>query len=212
MTEASLAECSTAPQVLNAREETLRAWPRFTMASRRFCANSLNANACSSSARRRSAEMATSTCHQRVTTHFRVLSERQVAYLDVTGSGNETSAHLAENGRITIMFCAFDGPPNISRLFGRGTVVLPSDEAWSSLSERFSELPAVRQIVLVDVTRVQTSCGYGVPLMRFVAERDFNVKWAAAKGEAGLAAYQREKNTASIDGLPTHLGRRLQKS
>jgi hypothetical protein len=140
---------------------------------------------------------------------FRILSDRQVAYLDLTGSGNETSAHLAENGRITIMFCAFDGAPNILRLFGRGTVVLPGDAGWGALREHFSALPAMRQIVLVDVSRVQTSCGYGVPLMSVVGERDIMAKWALAKGPDGVAAYRREKNMTSIDGLATHMGRGL---
>ncbi len=137
---------------------------------------------------------------------FRILSDMQVAYMDVTGSGNETSAHLAENGRITIMFCAFEGAPNVLRLFGQGRVVLPTDAEWATLRPHFAELTAMRQIIVVDVTRVQTSCGYGVPIMDYVAERDTLVKWAESKGEDGLADYRREKNSLSIDSLPTHIG------
>jgi hypothetical protein len=138
---------------------------------------------------------------------FRVLSPTRVAYLDLTGSGNETSAHLAENGRVTFMFCAFQGAPRILRLFGRGRTVLPGDEEWGVLRPLFPDFPGVRQIVAADVTRVQTSCGFGVPRMEFAGERDQLPRWAEAKGPDGIAAYQREKNAASIDGLPTPLGR-----
>jgi len=136
---------------------------------------------------------------------FRVLSPERVAYLDLTGSGNETSAHLAENGRITFMFCAFQGPPRILRLFGRGRVVLPGDGGWGDLRPLFPDPPGVRQIIVADVDRVQTSCGYAVPLMDNARDRDTLIRWAEAKGPEGLEAYRREKNTASIDGLPTHL-------
>jgi hypothetical protein len=136
---------------------------------------------------------------------LRVLSPDRVAYLDLTGSGNETSAHLAENGRITFMFCAFAGPPRILRLFGHGRVVLPGDAEWDDLRPLFPDPPGVRQIVVADVTRVQTSCGYAVPLMDDPRQRDTLIRWAEAKGPDGLETYRREKNTASIDGLPTHL-------
>jgi hypothetical protein len=134
---------------------------------------------------------------------FRVLGPDRVAYLDLTGSGNETAAHLLQNGRITLMFCAFDGKPVILRLYGRGSVVGPASPGWAELSPLFPALPGVRQIVVADISRVQTSCGFGVPLMTFAGERDALVKWAHAKGEAGLRAYQAQKNRRSIDGLPT---------
>lgn len=132
---------------------------------------------------------------------FRVLGPDRVAYLDLTGSGNETSAHLHENGRITLMFCAFEGPPRILRLFGTGRVVLPGEAAWDDLAAAFPAYPGVRQVVVVDVYRVQTSCGFGVPRMEPVAQRAQLLRWAEAKGD-GLGAYRREKNARSIDGLP----------
>lgn len=140
---------------------------------------------------------------------FRILSESKVAYLDLTGSGNETSAHLEENGRITIMFCAFQGPPNILRLYGNGTVILPEDSKWEELYELFDPLPGVRQIITVDIHKVQTSCGYSVPFMSYEKERDTLRRWAEQKGEEGLQSYWREKNMSSLDQLPTSLGKRL---
>lgn len=134
---------------------------------------------------------------------FRVLGPLRVAYLDMTGSGNETAAHTAENGRITIMFCAFDGPPKILRLFGRGHVVLPGTSEWDDLLPEFDPIQGARQIVVADIHRVATSCGYGVPVLGGDArDRDQLTRWAARKGEEGLAAYRREKNATSIDGLP----------
>jgi hypothetical protein len=137
---------------------------------------------------------------------LRVLGDDRVAYLDLTGSGNETSAHLAENGRITIMVCAFEGPPRILRLFGTGRVMLPGDDGWDGLAAEFPEHVGTRQIIDVAVERVQTSCGFGVPRMEFVGERDQLPRWAAAKGEDGLIGYRREKNARSIDGLPARAG------
>ena len=136
---------------------------------------------------------------------FRVLSANQVAYLDLTGSGNETSAHVNENGRITIMFCAFEGAPNILRLYGDGHAILPATDDWAELSQHFTLYPGARQIIAVDVKLVQTSCGYAVPLYNFVEQRPTLVKWAEAKGEAGLAQYHCDKNFNSLDGLPTPL-------
>ncbi|GAA0137107.1 pyridoxamine 5'-phosphate oxidase family protein [Paenibacillus sp. YSY-4.3] len=141
---------------------------------------------------------------------FRVLSESKVAYLDLTGSGNETSAHLEENGRITIMFCAFQGPPNILRLYGKGTVILPEDSNWEELYGVFDPLPGVRQIITVDIHKVQTSCGYSVPFMAYEKERDTLRRWAEQKGEEGLHSYWREKNMSSLDQLPTSLGKRIE--
>lgn len=133
---------------------------------------------------------------------FRVLAPTRVAYLDLTGSGNETAAHVAENGRIALMFCAFSGAPRIVRLHGRGDVVAPGDARWADLVARFPALPGARQIVVVEVERVSTSCGFGVPEMELVGERPTLVRWAEAKGPDGLAAYRAEKNARSIDGLP----------
>jgi hypothetical protein len=142
---------------------------------------------------------------------LRVLDEETVAYLDVIGSGAETIAHLRENGRIVIMLCAFEGPPRILRLHGRGEVVTPDDPRFAELLERCAfEEPAVpdarRSIVLVHVTRVADSCGYGVPLMTFEATRPHQDAWAEKKvrvgGAEALADYKREKNAESLDGLP----------
>jgi hypothetical protein len=136
---------------------------------------------------------------------LRVLSPERVGYLDLTGSGNETSAHLAENGRITFMFCAFEGPPRIVRLYGRGSTVLRGSAAWQTLQPSFPDHPGARQIILADIERVQTSCGFAVPLMAYVSQRDTLLNWAEKKGEAGLAEYRREHNIVSVDGLPAPL-------
>ncbi len=140
---------------------------------------------------------------------FRVLGPDRVAYLDVIGSGNETSAHLLENGRITFMFCAFDGPPNIVRLYGRGRVVLPGAAGWDELATRVALPPAARQFIVADITRVQTSCGFGVPLFELAGHREHMAEWAEKKGPDGLAAYTIEHNCASLDGLPTHVSAAL---
>lgn len=137
---------------------------------------------------------------------FRVLAPNKVAYLDTIGSGNETSAHILENGRITFMFCAFDGPPNILRLYGKGYTILPTDSEWSSYIAHFPDLPATRQIIVADIYKVQTSCGFSVPLYEYTGERDHAAKWADRKGVAGLEQYKKEKNSVSMDGLPTKLG------
>lgn len=140
---------------------------------------------------------------------LRILTPNRVAYLDLTGSGNETSAHLQENGRITLMFCAFQEPPRILRLYGRGSTVLPSSPDWESLYSLFPEIPGVRQIILADIDRIQTSCGNGVPLYECVGQRETMVKWAQKKGVDGITAYHRQKNMVSIDGLPAPLSRGL---
>lgn len=137
---------------------------------------------------------------------FRVLSPGRVAYLDLTGSGNETAAHLQENARITFLFCAFGGPPRILRLYGTGEVVLPGQAQWAELAALFPEYPGVRQIIVADIERVQTSCGFAVPLMEYVGQRDTLLRWAEARGD-DLPRYRQEKNSQSIDGLPTpHAG------
>jgi hypothetical protein len=136
---------------------------------------------------------------------FKVLSAHKVAYMDIIGSGNETSAHILENGRITFMFCAFDGPPNILRLYGKGYTVLPGDEEWPDLAKHFDILMATRQIIVADVYQVQTSCGFSVPYYSYEGERDQAYKWAANKGPDGLEEYKKQKNLVSLDGLPTAL-------
>ena len=133
---------------------------------------------------------------------FAVIDEVTVAYLDLTGSGAETVAHLRENGRITVMFCAFEGPPNIVRLQGRGHYTVPGDGEFDSLRARFADHPGVRGIVVVDVERVSDSCGYAVPLMSHEGDRDLLTSWADHRDEAGLEAYRATKNATSIDGLP----------
>src|SRR6201996_4287148 len=110
---------------------------------------------------------------------FRILSPNRVAYMDIVGSGNETSAHILENGRITIMFCAFDGPPLILRLYGKGYTVLPGDEEWPELDKHFELYLSTRQIIVADVDKVQTSCGFSVPYYDYKGERDQAFKWAA---------------------------------
>lgn len=141
---------------------------------------------------------------------FRILSEKKVAYMDLVSSGNETSAHTLENGRITIMFCSFDKTPNILRLYGKGRTVLPSDAEWESLAPLFSIYPSTRQLIVADVSLVQTSCGFGVPLFDYTGERDIHFDWAEKKGTAGLTQYIKEKNLKSLDGLPTVLGQNIE--
>jgi hypothetical protein len=133
---------------------------------------------------------------------FRVLSPTSVAYLDLTGSGAETIAHLRENGRITLLFTAFEGPPRIVRLHGHGAVVTPGNDRWAELSPQFPDLPGARSVIVVDVSRVSTSCGYSVPLMDYRSERPTLIKWAERQGPSGLEDYRDEKNATSIDGLP----------
>jgi len=133
---------------------------------------------------------------------LRVLGPLEVAYQDYTGSGAETAAHLRENGRIVIMFCAFVGAPQILRLHGKGTVVTPDNPAFLELAKQFPDNPGTRAIVRVTVRRVSTSCGYAVPLMEFSGHRDALVRWTVGKGADKLKDYRRQKNQKSIDGLP----------
>ncbi len=137
---------------------------------------------------------------------FRVLDPTRVAYLDLTGSGNETSAHLRENGRVTFLFCAFSGPPRILRLHGRGHTALPGSAGWSALAKHLPEIPGARQIIVADIERVSTSCGYGVPLMEYVGQRDTLPRWVRQMEKTGgLAGYRAAENVRSIDGLLTPL-------
>src|SRR5438105_6779634 len=143
---------------------------------------------------------------------FRILSPYQVAYLDFTGSGNETSAHLAENGRITFLFCAFSGAPQIVRLYGKGETVLPGAQRWDELLAHFPSYRGIRQIILASVDLVQTSCGYGVPLMEFQKDRETLARWASSQGEEVLAQYRGSNNSKSLDGLPTPLAQQHQQA
>lgn len=136
---------------------------------------------------------------------FRYVDDQTVAYLDLTGSGNETAAHLIENGRMTIMFCSFSESPLILRLYGRGRVVRPKDEEWRGLHRHFSSMPGERQIVVLHVESAQTSCGFGVPVYELKEERPALTEWTIKKGEEGIREYRKAKNQTSIDGLPTHL-------
>ncbi|MCB9732223.1 MAG: pyridoxamine 5'-phosphate oxidase family protein [Deltaproteobacteria bacterium] len=140
---------------------------------------------------------------------LRVLDDRTVAYLDLTGSGNETAAHLAADGRITMMLTSFGKKPLILRLYGRGDVVRPGDAAWEALAGHFTLLTGTRQIIRVAIDSVQTSCGYAVPRYELVAERQTLVDWADRKGPDGLIAYRRDKNRRSIDGKPAYPGDEL---
>ena len=137
---------------------------------------------------------------------FRVLSPTRVAYMDLISSGNETSAHLLENGRITFMFCSFGGYPSILRLYGQGYAVLPGHPEWETLSPHFNLIPSVRQLIVTEISKVQDSCGYGVPLFEYVGERDQHFKWAEVQGAEGLVAYRNDNNLISLDGLPTPWG------
>lgn len=146
---------------------------------------------------------------------FRVLGPRRVAYLDLTGSGAETIAHLKQNGKITIMFCSFSEQPKTLRLYGHGRVVLPDYAEWDELASAFghigSEDPAARRgtgragtrsIIVVDIDRIADSCGYSVPVVAELHERDLLEQWAGRKDRASLERYWKERNAESIDGLP----------
>ncbi len=134
---------------------------------------------------------------------LRIIDEHTISWLNLTGSGNETAAHLLENGRITLMMCAFEGKPNILRIYGTGYSIYPSDPNWDLRIQLFPDLPGVRQIVDITIESVQDSCGFAVPFYDFKSQRDQLTKWATHKGEEGVKKYWSEKNTKSIDGLET---------
>lgn len=134
---------------------------------------------------------------------LRVLDANRVAWLNVTGSGNETAAHILENPRITIMFCTFEGAPNILRLYGKATAVYPGDDSWNDLESLFPKLPGTRQIFDISIESAQTSCGMSIPFYEYVGEREQLNDWAKEKGEDGIKTYWEERNTISIDGKPT---------
>lgn len=132
---------------------------------------------------------------------FRILGPNSVAYLDLTGSGIETVAHLRQNGRITILFCVFEGRPLILRLHGQGRVIEPGDGEWDGLISRFPEYPGVRSVIVVEVERVAESCGFAVPLYEYKGERSQLIAYAEKKGPEGMERYKSLQNRASIDGI-----------
>lgn len=136
---------------------------------------------------------------------FRCLDNKTVGYLDLTGSGNETSAHIQENGRMTVMFCSFTDKPLILRLYGQGEVVKINSEKWDELIPNFKRDFGERQIILLHIESLQTSCGFGVPVYQLVEERQTLIDWSEGKDEEKLRDYWRAKNQLSIDGLPTNL-------
>lgn len=136
---------------------------------------------------------------------FRVLDARRVAWLNVTGSGNETAAHVEQNGRMTVMFCAFEGPPMILRLYGQARAIHAGDPDWARWCALFPPLPGARQVFELHLDRVQSSCGMAVPRFDYAGEREDLNDWAVKKGESGVQDYWRDKNQTSIDGLPTHI-------
>ncbi len=133
---------------------------------------------------------------------FRILGPTTVAYLDFNGSGVETIAHLKENGRIVLMFCAFQGAPNILRLHGQGRAVEPHESEFAALAAEFPACESIRSIIVVEILRVNESCGYGVPFFKYEGEREQLLAWGRKKGAEGLRAYRQEKNRRSLDGLP----------
>ena len=133
---------------------------------------------------------------------LRILGPRNIAYLDLTGSGIETVSHLKENGRIVLMFCAFQGPPKILRVHGRGTVVEPEQPEFPDLAAHFPEFEGTRAIILVEIARISDSCGFGVPLLHYEGERTQLTAWSGKLGPEGLKKYRQEKNQQSIDSIP----------
>ena len=136
---------------------------------------------------------------------FRVINKNKALWLNLTGSGNETAAHIGVDGRITIMFCAFEGAPMILRLYGKGKVINPNDVNWSEAVGNFPALAGTRQIIEIDIEMVQTSCGMSIPYFDFKEERLQLDDWAQNKGEEGIKEYWKEKNEVSIDGIPTKI-------
>ncbi len=136
---------------------------------------------------------------------FRILSDQRVAYLDLTGSECETAAHLAENGRFTIMFCSFQDKPLILRLYGLGSVVHTRDSQWPGLRAQFPPWPGARQIMVMDIESIMTTCGFAVPLYEYKGQRELLPEFTCKMGEERMDEYRHERNQKSIDGLPTYL-------
>ena len=136
---------------------------------------------------------------------LRILGDSRVAWLNVTGSGNESAAHVQQNPRMTLMFNAFEGDPMILRLYGQARVVHQNDADWNALYSLFKPVPGARQIFDLSIDLVQISCGMAVPYFDYAGEREQLTEWAAAKGEEGIKAYWKDKNQISLDGIPSHI-------
>ena len=136
---------------------------------------------------------------------LRVTGENEVIWLNLTGSGNETAAHLLEVNRMTLMFCSFEKNPLILRLYGQAQILHFDDAAWSDYAPMFADDPGMRQIFVMSVDLVQTSCGYAVPFFEFKADRTVLQAWSKKQGERGIEEYREEKNRVSLDGKPTDL-------
>ncbi len=136
---------------------------------------------------------------------LRCLNDQEVSYLDLTGSGNETAAHITQNGRLTMMFCSFSEKPLILRLYGQGILIRPRDPRWEEFHSQFESYSGERQIILLKIEAVQTSCGFAIPFYEYQGERPTLTEWAERKGESGLQDYWQTKNQISIDGLSTGL-------
>jgi len=133
---------------------------------------------------------------------LRILDDQTVVYADFVGSGIETLAHVKENGRIVVMFCAFEGPPKIVRLHGLGEAIEPSHKDFQQLCSQFPEYPGLRCFIRIRCDRISDSCGFGVPLYDYVGQRSQLIDWAVSKGVEGVAKYQMKENARSLDGLP----------
>ena len=136
---------------------------------------------------------------------LRVLCPNHIVWMNITGSGNETAAHLSQNNRMTMMFCAFDRSPKILRLYGKAEAIHPRDDRWTELGKLFNPHPSARQYADFSIELIQTSCGFGAPFYDFTEERDNMDKWLEVKGRDNIEDYWKEKNQVSLDGLPTHI-------
>jgi len=136
---------------------------------------------------------------------LKVIDTNKVVWLNYTGSSNETSVHVQENGRMTLMFCSFEKEPMILRLYGQASVVHRRDHQWQQCSEMFPEYIATRQFFILNIDLVQTSCGFSVPFFEYQGEREQLLEWSEKKGQQGIEDFWRERNQISLDGLPTHL-------